>query len=58
LPSKKLVPKCGDVSGNWRKLHFEKFMYVLPIRYDNEIMKMGCAGHVVCVGEKRSAYLK
>jgi hypothetical protein len=52
-------PKRDEVTGEWRKLHNEELrdLYSLPsiIRIIKS-RRMGLAGHVARMGEKRNAY--
>jgi hypothetical protein len=53
------VSKRDDVVGGWRKLHDEKLhnLYSVPsiVRIIKSV-RMRCAWHVACMGEKRNAY--
>jgi hypothetical protein len=51
-------PKRGEITGGWRKLHEELHnLYFLPDKIRMiESWKMGWAGHMAYMGEKRTAY--
>jgi hypothetical protein len=51
--------KRGEVTGEWRKLHNEKLNDLYSSRNIIRVIKsrrMGWAGHVTCVRERRGAY--
>jgi hypothetical protein len=52
-------PKRDDVTGEWRRLHTEKFCALYPspnfVRAINR-RRMGLAGHVARMGARRGAY--
>jgi hypothetical protein len=51
--------KTAEVTGNWRKLHNEELhnLYSSPdIVRMIKSRRMGCAGHVARMGEKRNSY--
>jgi len=52
-------PKRDEVTGNWKKLHNEELndLYSSPhIFRVIESRRMRWAGHVACMGERRSVY--
>jgi hypothetical protein len=52
-------PKRDEVTGEWRKLYNEELtdLYSLPnIIQEIKLRRMGWAGHVACMGERRGAY--
>jgi len=54
-----LEPKRNEVTGEWRKLHNEELndLYCsLNIVRVIKSIRIRCAGHVVCTGERRGAY--
>jgi hypothetical protein len=51
-------PKRNEVTGDWRKLHNEELhnLYSLPSIFRKiKSMRMGWAGHVARMGEKRNS---
>jgi len=52
-------PKRDEVTGDWRKLHSEECYDLyssLNISREIEPRRMGNAGYVACMGDRRSAY--
>jgi hypothetical protein len=52
-------PKRVEVTGVWRKLHHEELndLYSSPnVVQVIELRRMGCVGHVPCMGEGRGFY--
>ena len=52
-------PKRDEVTGAWRKLHNEELndLYCSPnIVWVIKSRRMGWAGHVACMGERRGIY--
>jgi hypothetical protein len=52
-------PKRDKVTGEWRKLHNEELNDLYSLSNIVRVLKsgrMGWAGHVVCMGERRGVY--